>query len=174
MRVSVSIFVGLLFAVSTSMAQSNARADSGGVAPLPNTQCRFDRMRAIVMRVKDSAPWEISAFLDTPIHFPEGTLVSVSRRTVLGVRHGVGSNSERMECTNWLDAKLSTRATLTLVRFDCWPSNAIQSHANFALRAVIGSPSPTQFTEDLGASKSGLCTDCRPTTRNPNETVING
>ena len=80
MKASVFIFFGFLCAVSASMGQNNARADNVGITPLPNTQCKFDRANAVVMRVKESAPVNISASLDKPVHFPEGTFVSVSRR----------------------------------------------------------------------------------------------
>ncbi len=45
MKVSASIFLALLCAMTTSMGQSNSRAGNDAVAPLPKAQCSFDRKR---------------------------------------------------------------------------------------------------------------------------------
>ena len=45
MKVSASIFLALLCAMTPSLGQSNSRAGDDAVAPLPKAQCSFDRKR---------------------------------------------------------------------------------------------------------------------------------
>lgn len=80
MKVGAGIFFGLCCAVSTSLGQSKSGTGADSVPPLPKTLCRFERTHAVVMRVKEGAPWDFSASLEKPIHFPANTVVSVSRR----------------------------------------------------------------------------------------------
>lgn len=69
MKVGAGIFFGLCCAVSTSLGQSKSGTGADSVPPLPKTLCRFERTHAVVMRVKEGAPWDFQLLLKSRFIF---------------------------------------------------------------------------------------------------------
>jgi hypothetical protein len=101
------VFIGLLALPWCAAAQPAPTNESGQLA-LPNSDCRFDRVRVMLRQVQAIAPIDLSAALMKPVRFPIGTVVSVSKQEESWscVTGSVQKSNGWVTRTGWLQTSL--------------------------------------------------------------------